>query len=374
MTGEDTVEIFCHGGHTAPRMVLKTVLEAGARPAEPGEFTRRAFLNGKMDLTQAEGVAEIVQATGEVALRAAVRQLRGGLSDRLRAIEENLLEWLAAIEASIDFVEDEVGEVDRRGLAAALEASRTHLEELIGTLDSGRRIRHGVDMAIVGRPNVGKSTIFNRLIGEDRVIVSPEPGTTRDVVSAALGANGISVRLHDTAGLRRGQGPVEREAVKRTKVAVEEADAVLVVLDMSRPLTPEDIEICNEGRGKPHLVVANKADLKPELPPEHLEEALRVSALEGTGLDELAGRVRDLALEGVGNLDEEILVNERHAGEIRDALTAIGRAGESLKEAIPVDFVALDIRAALGSLGRVTGRRVDEAVLDEIFSRFCIGK
>jgi len=373
-TGEDVAEITCHGGAMAPRLVLRRLLGEGARAAEPGEFTKRAFLNGKMDLAQAEAVSDIVRATSEKALGVAVRQLRGELSQRFYDIEHRLLDWLAVIEANIDFVDEDVEVVDNQDLAADLVEIGGRLELLLEGYEQGRYIKDGLDVAIVGKPNVGKSSLFNRLIGKDRVIVSDLPGTTRDVVDALVGVNGLMLRLHDTAGVRQDPDPVGAEAVRRTRLAVEEADIALIVLDLSSPLSSKDLEIVEEVAAKPHLVVANKTDLPERAEVEPLGPAVRVSALKGWGLGGLLEELRKVAHAQVDDLSFEVIVSERHVVSIREAREAVSQAGASLRDGVPLEFVASDIRLALDCVGAITGNTASARVLDEIFSRFCIGK
>jgi tRNA modification GTPase len=374
LTGEDTIEINCHGGNIAPRLVLRRLIEEGARPAEAGEFTKRAFLNGKLDLAQAEAVSEIVHASSEKALRVAMRQLRGELSEWLAGLERTLLDWLALIEANIDFVEDEIAPVDTEALAADLERARAELEKLLAAHEQGRYVKQGLDVAIVGRANVGKSSLFNRLVGRDRVIVSAVPGTTRDVVDGLVSVNGMVLRLHDTAGLGAQLGPIDAEAERRTRCEIDQADMTLVVLDMSEPLCQQDSDIIGEVQAKTHLIVANKTDLPQKAELTELTNPVRVSALKGWGMAELLEGLRHAAHSKIGDLDYEIIVSERHAACIREALEAVLRAHAALLDTIPLEFIASDIRTALDHLGAVTGRNVSSRVLDEIFSRFCIGK
>jgi tRNA modification GTPase len=375
LTGEDIVEISCHGGRLVPRLVLRRLIEAGAEPAERGEFTRRAFMNGKLDLAQAEAVADIVQAGSEKALKAAVRQLKGGLSERLGDLEGDLFDTLTQVEANIDFPDEEdIADPGPAALAARLEGAVKKLEALLAAHEQGKHLRQGVDVAIVGRPNVGKSSIFNRLVGEDRVITSEEPGTTRDVVDGLLSLDGIMVRLHDTAGVKVGRGLVEDEAVARALRTMEGADLALVVLDASRPVTAEDREILGQVASRPHLVVANKTDLPSRADLGEVVEAVRVSALKGWGLPELLEGLRAFARNGLDELDRDIVVSERHAACIRGSLEHVRRAAVAVGDGLPIEFAASDIRHALDCLGEVTGRKISAGVLDEIFSRFCIGK
>ena len=264
--------------------------------------------------------------------------------------------------------------VDRGELGERLAALTADLEEVLALHEQGRHIRKGLDVAIVGKPNVGKSSLFNRLVGEDRVIISEEAGTTRDVVDGKMGVNGVMLTLHDTAGLGVAKGAIEHEALRRTRRTLEDADLALVILDASEPLTGEDLEVLNEAAGKPHLIVANKADLPAKAALGEFREALRLSALKGWGMPSLLAGLRAFAHRSLGDLDCEILVSERHAASVRRALESLRRAGLASGEGLSLEFPAADIRQALDRLGEVTGRNVAGQVLDDIFSRFCIGK
>ena len=373
-TGEDVVEISCHGGIAAPRLVLRRLVEEGARLAEPGEFTKRAFLNGKMDLAQAEAVSELVQALSEKALRVAVRQLKGDLSLRIGRAEAALLNQLALVEANIDFPEDEVETVDRSRLGGELGGIGQGLGSLLSSHGKGRFIKDGIDAVIVGKPNVGKSSLFNSLVGEDRVIVNETPGTTRDVVDATVAVDGLLLNLHDTAGVLEARDSVEAAAVERTRASLDESDIVLVVMDASSPPDSADADIIERAAGKRRMVVFNKIDLGDV--DEHLGEdpEVRVSALRGLGIEGLLKELRRISEDMVGDLADEIVTNERHALCLREALEAVERAQVALLEQVPLELVASDLRAALLGLGRITGSNASENLLDEIFSRFCIGK
>jgi tRNA modification GTPase len=378
-TGEDIVEMTCHGGLLAPRLVLRRLIQEGARAAEPGEFTKRAFLNGKMDLAQAEAVEAIVRASSDRALAAALRQLKGGLSQEIAGIESALFDQLALVEANIDFVdEDDVGAVEASALGSAVGQAVADLEGLLAAHERGRYLREGLDVVITGKPNVGKSSLFNGLVGRDRVIVSDVPGTTRDVVDGLASIDGVVVKIHDTAGVRRASDVIEEEAVRRTRQAVAEADLALVVVDASRPPTQEDHAILEEVGAKPAILVANKMDL---LAPgagmsvgAFRGPVVQVSALKGWGLTDLAASLADAARERLGDLGYDLLVNERHAAHLGSSLEAARRATVALSDGMPLEYIAADLRIALDCLGEITGRKVTSGILDEIFSRFCIGK
>lgn len=373
-TGEDVVEITCHGGITAPRLVLRRLVEEGARLAEPGEFTKRAFLNGKMDLAQAEAVSELVQAKSEKALRAAVRQVRGDLSSRIARAEQTLIDHLALIEAEIDFPDEEIGGVDRMGLARDLAGIRERLTSLLSTHSRSRFIREGIEAVIVGRPNVGKSSLFNSLVGEDRVIVSDVPGTTRDTVDAVVMVDGLLVNLHDTAGVLEARDSIEAAALEKTRTSVDESDVVLVVVDASSSLGQVERDTVRQISGKRRMIVFNKIDLEDMH--EHLGDApeVRVSALHGWGMDDLLRELRRICEDMVGDVADEIVTNERHAVSLSETLEALEGASTALHDRLPLELIASDLRTALLGLGKITGSNASEHLLDEIFSRFCIGK
>jgi tRNA modification GTPase len=375
-TGEDMAEISCHGGHLAPKLVLRRLVEAGAEVAGPGEFTKRAFLNGKMDLVQAEAVVDIVQADSEKALKAAVRQLGGDLSKRFASLECDLFETLTRVEANIDFHDEEdIGLLSREELTDRLDTAIAKMEEVLTAHEQGRHIKQGFDVVIVGRPNVGKSSLFNRLLGEDRAITSSEPGTTRDIVDGLVSLNGFMLRLHDTAGLGAGVlGEIEREAAGRARRQLGGADLALIVVDASRPLSGEDMEVLSEVARGPHLIIANKTDLPEQACLDGLGKAVRVSALKGWGMAGLLESLRGFAHERIGDLDCEVLVSERHAACVRKALAGLRQAREAVGEGLSIEFPATDMKHALDCIGEVTGRKIARDVLDEIFSRFCIGK
>jgi tRNA modification GTPase len=384
LTGEDVVEITCHGGCFAPRLVLRRLVEEGIRPADPGEFTRRAFLNGKMDLTQAEAVSEMVRASSEKALGVALRQLKGDLSERLTGVENRLLSLLTLLEANIDFPEEDIESIEMDQAEVGLGQVCEELETLLKAHRRGRYLRDGLDVVIVGKPNVGKSSIFNRLVEKDRVIVSHHPGTTRDVVDGLVRVNGLLLRVHDTAGVRSASNPVEEEAVRRTRAAVDSADLALVVIDSSAPLSGEDREILAEAGTGPCLLAVNKTDLPAKACMAEIDITesggaetagpVRISALKGWGFEELLDGIKEWAHTKTGTLNYEIIVSERHGVGLKTALESLSRARQAVRNRIPLEFIASDTRHALDCLGEITGRQVSTQVLDEIFSRFCIGK
>ena len=361
-TGEDMLELHCHGGMTTVRGVLAVLSEAGGVPAGPGEFTRRAFLNGKMDLSQAEAVMDVINAQAENSLRAALEQLSGSVSRRIRETEERLLDARAAIEAAIDYP-DEAEEAASSTLKNDLNATEETVFALIEEGRNARFLRDGLKIVILGRPNVGKSSLLNVLLGEDRAIVTAAAGTTRDVLDERISIGGVPVRLIDTAGVREAFDEAERIGVDRAKKALETADVVLLVLDGSAEKTPEDDALMSETEGKTRIVVANKSDLGTRIP-----DALSVSCKTGEGIDELLRRIE--AIVAPAAQSTAAITNERHLSALGRALEAIRQA----KEQTEPDCVATELTEALHALGSITGTDVDAEVVDRIFKNFCVGK
>ncbi len=362
-TGEDMLELHCHGGVRTVQTVL-SCLSRYARPAEGGEFTKRAFLNGKMDLSRAEAVMDLVNATAEQSRRAALYQLRGGIARAVAAIEECLLDANAAIEAGIDFP-DEAEDDAVRQLPASLSFALSEIETLLQRGRVGRILRDGLRVAIVGKPNVGKSSLLNRLLGEERAIVTATAGTTRDVLCESIQLMGVPVKLFDTAGLRDAADEAERIGVDRAREALAHADAVLAVFDASLPLDEQDHQTLTLAAARPYLAVGNKRDLGVAA---DIPGAVPVSAKTGEGMDELVRRLLALVMDDPA--DCTCVTNERHLAALSDARSAL----ESAQAAAELELVATDIRQALHALGTITGREVDAAVIDRIFANFCVGK
>lgn len=378
-TKEDMAEIYCHGGIVATRRVLDLLLESGARLAEPGEFTLRAFLNGRIDLTQAESVVDVINAKTSRAMDCALRQLEGGTSAKVRAIIDGLVDILAGISVSIDYPEEDVEDVSWKTIEDGLDSAIEALDRLLENAEHSRFIREGARVSIVGRPNVGKSSLLNLLLGEARAIVTSVPGTTRDTIEELLNIGGYPVRLIDTAGIRSAEDEVEKIGVERAWAAVRQSDAVIFVADMSSPLTDEDRGLLEKTAGKAGFVVANKTDLGQHWNTED-EEALK-TLLAGRKMLEISVlskpkealelvRTELLKILDSGVTNDDAIINERHRGLLADAREVL----EDAKICNEYDLVELEIRTALSTLGEVIGENVDDDILHAIFSNFCLGK
>ncbi len=374
-TREDVCEIHTHGGSVAAGLVMRRLIELGARPAEAGEFTRRAFMNGRIDLMQAEAVMGVIGAQSAAALRAEQRQLSGGQSKFIRDAQDTLTGLLAGLEAHIDYP-DEIDEDE------ALEGLNEGLDKLIRQLEraiderGARIVREGLHVALCGRPNAGKSTLFNALLGEERAIVTDIPGTTRDVLEGSFSLDGVRVILQDTAGLRESSDAVEQIGVERAKAALEQADAALLLVDASTDLTPDELELVQMETPCPCAVLLNKEDAGEAVNPENIHAVqpgrtvISLSAKTGEGV----AKVRDYLRGFVQKPQELMLTHERHMSVARQALDRLKQAQAGLKFDQPLDLAAVDLHEALYLLGRITGDSVDEQLLDDIFSRFCVGK
>ncbi|HVW20948.1 MAG TPA: tRNA uridine-5-carboxymethylaminomethyl(34) synthesis GTPase MnmE [Opitutaceae bacterium] len=376
-TGEDALEISCHGNPFIAQKILEDLWARGCRPAEPGEFTRRAFLNGRMDLSQAEAVMDLIRARSDRALAAARRMLEGGLSRHLEPLTSGLTGMLARIEAQIDFPEEDLPPQDRAALGASLESVRRGADRLLATLPYGELLRDGIGTVIVGEPNAGKSSLLNRLVGRERAIVSAEPGTTRDFIEERVVVGPHGLRLIDTAGLNPAPEAVEQLGIGKTLERIAEADLLLVVLDATRP-TPAFPPALSE-RMKPEntVVVLNKADLLRGAPVAATPPALacvRVSALTGEGVADLTDAIARIAedLEPAGS--DAVAINARHAEALGRARACLEDAAHKLDTSAPPELLASDLRGALDALGEISGKIDHERVLDRLFAEFCIGK
>lgn len=382
-TGEDILEINCHGGPLVLRSVLREALRAGARPAERGEFTKRAFLNGRLDLAQAEAVLDLITARTREGLSAAVGRLEGRLSGRIEAIRADIAGLLAGVEAAIDFSGEEGGPEMPGASLPAFQSAIDGIAALAATGRRGRIFREGIGVVIAGRPNVGKSSLLNRLLGESRAIVNPVPGTTRDFIEEALDIRGIPVRLTDTAGIRPPEDAVEKEGIDRVREKMETADVLLVLLDGNLPLADGDREILRQAAGKPFLAVINKTDLPQRLQeetlrgllPENAPGPVRISAKTGEGIERLDEALHDLVLEAPGEEEPEAMVaGLRQQTSLEKTAESLARARDGLAGGLPPELVALEIRDALDALGEITGRTTPEEILERIFASFCVGK
>lgn len=369
-TGEDVVEISCHGGMLVSARVLQACLRNGARAARPGEFTERAFVNGKMDLTQAEAVMDLIRARSDLALRSATEQLEGRLGAEINAIREQLTQLLAHVEASIDFPEEGIAPDEGEPLRARMQAVQNRITQLVRTSEHGRILRDGLRIVIYGATNVGKSSLLNRLLGFDRAIVSEIPGTTRDTIEEVISLRGVPVRLLDTAGVRGSEDALEQAGMARTARSLATADLVLHVVDRSlqKPENFNGIKM-----ELPQILLLNKSDL-----PEHFDwrgtEALRISCLQNAGLCDLEERIIDTIGQEHFRAENSVAINSRHRDCLRRALEACERAGATMDEGMSAEYMAIDLRAAHRAVTEVVGGENAEEILDSIFSQFCIGK
>ncbi|MGE5633464.1 MAG: tRNA uridine-5-carboxymethylaminomethyl(34) synthesis GTPase MnmE [Caulobacteraceae bacterium] len=380
-TTEDVVEIHCHGGIIPVKRIMEQVLKNGAYLAEPGEFTKRAFLNGRIDLAQAEAVIDVITSKTESGLNAALNQLEGELSVEIKKIMEKLLSMLAHIEASIDFPEHDIEEVTLNRITDMLKDAEKAIVSLIDTFGEGKIIRDGLSTAIIGRPNVGKSSLLNVLLKENRAIVTEVPGTTRDIIEEYLSIGGVLVRLIDTAGIRETEDVVEKIGVQRTKEAINRAELIVLVIDASKELQHEDKAIISLVEGKRVIVALNKIDLGIKCDRSSLERMfgsgslIEMSVKNKLGIDKLEEYINNMVFQGKLSIKKNMLVtNIRHKDLLDKARESIKRALESLKGGIPVDLVSVDIKDAWNNLGAITGDTVEEDIINEIFSKFCIGK
>jgi tRNA modification GTPase len=382
-TREDVVEINCHGGAVAVNEVLRLVLAAGARPAEPGEFTKRAYINGRIDLAQAEAVLDIVRAKTGRALSSAVNQLRGSISRQIEATIEKLKGMLISLEAAIDFPEEEdVEPVDFNALAAGMKELQTGLKEMIGSYETGKMLKNGVLTVIAGKPNVGKSSIMNAFLKYDRAIVTEIPGTTRDVIEEQLNIEGIPFILADTAGITETDDIIELEGVRRSRSHLERAQLIILVMDGSAPIDAEDREIAEKAASLPHITVINKSDLPTRLNISDLQEFegldtdyVSMSAMTGEGLGELEKRMVQKLVAGTAEGDNSILVtNARHFSILQRAGSELTHAINGVAAGGDPELIAFDIKSVMDILGEITGHTATDEILNGIFENFCIGK
>lgn len=379
-TGEDTVEIDCHGGVYAMKRVLETVLKNGAIIAEPGEFTKRAFLNGRLDLSQAEAVMDVIQAKNSMALKSSVEQLKGSVQKAIREIRARLLHQIAYIETALDDPEhfDLTGYPQE--LLEIVEKESENINDLLKTADDGRMIQEGIKTVILGKPNAGKSSLLNFLVGEDRAIVTEIAGTTRDILEEYISLNGITLRMIDTAGIRETEDIVEKIGVGKAKQMAEDADLILYVVDSSLPLDENDREIMELLSGRKSIVIYNKTDLEAAVSIEELKEktgspVIPVSVVEETGLRQLEDKIRRMFFHGELSFNDEVYItNARHKAALEEAKESLKLVKESINMGMAEDFFSIDLMSAYESLGRIVGESVGEDLVNEIFSKFCVGK
>ena len=377
-TAEDVVEIQSHGGTLVLGILCKVCIESGARMAEPGEFTKRAFLNGRLDLSQAEAVLDTIRATSLTGLNVAQRQLRGELAREVEQARTSLLIVLAHVEAGIDFVDEDISFLQRDELVRIVREACAVVRKLEATAQEGRILREGAHVVILGRPNVGKSSVLNRLLREERAIVTAIPGTTRDVIEESIDFDGLTIRLVDTAGVRETDDIVEQEGIKRTRIAQDEADLLLVVVDGSVPLTSDDRELLRAVKDRKHVVLLNKADLVDEVESDAAlagHSSYSISAKTGLGVESVKSALRtQLLSRGFDAMESVTVTNVRHRDALRRAGESLGQALESVQCGAAGELVSIDVRAAADALGEITGAITTDEVLGRIFSEFCIGK
>lgn len=379
-TGEDTVEIDCHGGVLAMKRVLETVIKYGARPAEPGEFTKRAFLNGRIDLSQAEAVIDVINAKNEYALKSSLNQLSGSVQKVIKEIRENIIYHIAYIESALD--DPEHVSIDGYGENLQKETAmlRSKIEKLLQTADEGKMMKEGIQTVIVGKPNAGKSSLMNLLVGEERAIVTDIAGTTRDILEETIVLHGISLRMTDTAGIRDTEDRVEQIGVGRAKEYAKDADLILYVVDSSIPLDENDEEIISMLEGKKAIILLNKTDLDPVVSEESLRmrmshPVIPVSAKEEQGIDALEQQIKDMFFDGELSFNDEVYItNIRHKTALEDSKKSLEMVENSIELQMPEDFFSIDLMSAYESLGSIIGESVGEDLVNEIFSKFCTGK
>ncbi|MBU3228708.1 tRNA uridine-5-carboxymethylaminomethyl(34) synthesis GTPase MnmE [Clostridium algidicarnis] len=376
-TAEDSVEINCHGGIMSTNKVLEEVIKAGARIAEPGEFTKRAFLNGRIDLSQAEAVMDLIRAKTDLSMKSALMQSEGRISREIKDIRHELLGVIAHIEATVDFPEEDLEEMTSDKIKVDLDNIINRIDKLLDTANEGRIIREGLSMVIIGKPNVGKSSLLNSILMEQRSIVTDVPGTTRDVIEEYINLDGIPVKVVDTAGIRETEDLVEKIGVERSKEKINEADLVVFMLDLSRKLDSDDKEILEYIKNKKYIVILNKSDLKRELEEydfQDMKNVIEISAKNGDGIDLLKNKIKDLFFKGEINSTDLMITNSRHKEALYRAKEKCLSSLETLNSGISIDLASIDIRGAWINLGEVSGETLEEDIIDKIFSEFCLGK
>ena len=379
-TREDTVEIDCHGGVYVMRRVLETAIRYGARPAEPGEFTKRAFLNGRIDLSQAESVIDVIHAKNEFALKSSMKQLSGSVSNAIKEIRGTVLHEIAFIESALDDPEHISLDGYPEQLQGIVEEVSGKIEKLLSTSDNGKILKEGISTVIVGKPNAGKSSLLNTLLGEERAIVTDIAGTTRDVLEEQINLNGIILNIIDTAGIRDTEDVVEKIGVDKAKKYVKDADLIIYVVDSSTALDENDFEIMELLRDKTAVVLMNKSDLQPVTTAEevksHLDKTvISISAKEQVGIDTLEETIKELFFHGEVTFNDEVYItNIRHKTALQEALNSLHLVVRSIRDGMPEDFYSIDLMNAYEELGSIVGEAVEDDLVNEIFSKFCMGK
>ena len=380
-TTENMCEINSHGGNIVMKKILELCLENGAQLAEPGEFTKRAFLNGRIDLTQAESVIDVINAKSEKEVQAGIKQLEGGLSKEISTIKQEILDVMVNIEVAIDYPEYDVEEVTNNEIINMLNSVENKLNKLEKSFDNGKILKEGIKTAIIGKPNAGKSSLLNRILKEDRAIVTEFEGTTRDTIEEFVNINGIPLKLIDTAGIRNAKDEVEKIGIHKSKEIAKNADLIIAIFDASKPLSKEDKEILEIIKGKKVIILLNKIDLQQELHKEDkdfkevTDSIIEISALNNIGIDDVYAEITKLFEINEINIDNGLVItNIRHKNLIHQAIESIKKTKQTMKEKMPIDIVAVYIKQILEDLGNITGEFVTEDIINEIFSKFCLGK
>lgn len=379
-TREDTVEIDCHGGVLVTKKILETVIKYGARPAEPGEFTKRAFLNGRIDLSQAESVIDVINAKNEFALKSSLTQLQGAVSDKIKMIRGTLIHEIAFIESALDDPEHISTEGYPEELQVKVKALKEEMQKLLQSADNGRILKEGINTVIVGKPNAGKSSLLNVLVGHDRAIVTDIAGTTRDIIEEQINLNGISLNIIDTAGIRDTEDVVEKIGVDKAKEYMDKADLVIHVIDSSSELDENDKAILAQLENKNAIIILNKNDLNTVVTEAEIRERadkkmLAISAKEKTGIEELESAIKEMFFHGQITLNDELYItNVRHKAAMQEALESLTMVEGSIENQMPEDFYSIDLMNAYEVLGTIIGEAVEEDLVNEIFSKFCMGK
>jgi tRNA modification GTPase len=378
-TAEDTIEINCHGGVVGTNRILQEIIRAGARIAAPGEFTKRAFLNGRIDLSQAEAVIDIIRAKTELSMKAALMQSEGTISREIKTIRNKLLSVIAHIEATVDYPEEDMEEVTAGKVSEDVTDIIGEIDTLLSTADEGKILREGLSTVIVGKPNVGKSSLLNALVKEKRAIVTDVPGTTRDAIEEYISIEGIPVKIVDTAGIRETDDIVEKIGVEKSKEKIDEADLVILMLDLSNKLSHEDREIIKYIKNKKYIVLLNKSDLDGKIEKEELQDLkskyiTNISVKTGEGLDKVKAHIKDLFFNGEVKTEGIFVTNSRHKESLIRAKENLEASLNALEYTSAIDLASIDIRNAWMSLGEITGEALEEDIIHKIFSEFCLGK